>query len=112
MGKKKENADSSVNEPASEYAFKTYSIHEAKTSFSKLVKRAAAGETIFIGSYGKPEAVLKTADQRKINAELRAAACGCMKGEIQYEEGWDHWTDEELYKMFYNFMTWEEFKKL
>jgi antitoxin (DNA-binding transcriptional repressor) of toxin-antitoxin stability system len=33
-------------------------IYEAKTNFSKLVKRAQAGETIFIGAYGHPEAIL------------------------------------------------------
>ena len=36
----------------------TISIYEAKTNLSKLVKRAQAGETIYIGSYGNPQAVL------------------------------------------------------
>ncbi len=34
------------------------SIYEAKTQLSKLVKRAKAGETILIGAYGNPEAIL------------------------------------------------------
>ena len=103
----------SVNEPAVAYEVKTYSIHEAKTNFSKLVKRAEAGETIYIGSYGKPSIQLKAANQNEINAKLREQACGCMKGKIEYKEGWDHWTDEELYEMFYSsFMDWKEFKKL
>ena len=33
-------------------------IYQAKTHFSKLVKRAQAGETIYIGSYGKAEVIL------------------------------------------------------
>jgi prevent-host-death family protein len=33
-------------------------IHEAKTHFSKLVERAAAGEEIIIGKAGKPVAKL------------------------------------------------------
>jgi len=33
-------------------------IHEAKTHFSKLVERAAAGEEIVIGKAGKPVARL------------------------------------------------------
>jgi prevent-host-death family protein len=33
-------------------------IHEAKTHFSKLVERAAAGEEIIIGKAGKPVARL------------------------------------------------------
>ena len=77
----KKEVSSYVKENQADYA-KTYSIHEAKTNLSKLVKRAAAGETIYIGSYGKPEAVLTVVDERQKNAELRKAAFGCMKGKI------------------------------
>jgi len=104
--------ESFVNEPQAIYAAETVSIHEAKTNFSKLVKRAEAGETIYIGAYGKPAVMLKATNQGEINAKLRAQACGCMKGEISYKEGWENWTEEELYEMFYSDMTWEEFKKL
>jgi len=34
------------------------SIYEAKTNLSKLVKEVKAGKTIYIGAYGKAEAVL------------------------------------------------------
>ncbi len=34
------------------------SIHEAKTNLSKLVKKAKAGETIYIGAYGNPEVII------------------------------------------------------
>jgi antitoxin (DNA-binding transcriptional repressor) of toxin-antitoxin stability system len=34
------------------------SIYEAKTNLSKLVKRAQAGQTIYIGAYGQLQAVL------------------------------------------------------
>jgi len=68
----------------------TISIHEAKTNLSKLVKRAATGETIYIGSYGKPEAMLTVFDERKTNAKLRAEFIGCMKGKIVFNEGWDN----------------------
>ena len=101
-----------VKESMTAYAEKTVSIHEAKTNFSKLIKRAEAGETIYIGAYGKPTVAMTAVDQREINAKLRAQACGCMKGKIEFKEGWDHWTNEELYEMFYSsFMTWEEFQK-
>jgi len=33
-------------------------IHEAKTNLSKLVKQAVAGNTIYIGAYGQPQAVI------------------------------------------------------
>lgn len=34
------------------------SMHQAKSHLSKLVKRAAAGELVYIGGYGHVEAVL------------------------------------------------------
>ena len=34
------------------------SMHQAKTTLSQLVKRAAGGETILIGAYGKAEVQL------------------------------------------------------
>jgi|GEM_PF-1075351 len=37
---------------------KVISIYEAKTHLSKLVKQAQAGETIYIGAYGNPQAVI------------------------------------------------------
>jgi antitoxin (DNA-binding transcriptional repressor) of toxin-antitoxin stability system len=40
------------------------SIYDAKTQFSKLVKRAKSGETIYIGAYGRPEAILAPLPQR------------------------------------------------
>lgn len=39
-------------------------IYEAKTNLSKLVKRAKAGETIYIGAYGHPEAILAPVPSR------------------------------------------------
>ncbi len=41
------------------------SIYEAKTQFSKLVKRAKSGETIYIGAYGRPEAILAPVPPRR-----------------------------------------------
>lgn len=37
---------------------KTISIHTAKTNLSKYIESAKKGETIFIGSHGKPEVKL------------------------------------------------------
>ncbi|MGV3654823.1 MAG: type II toxin-antitoxin system Phd/YefM family antitoxin [Noviherbaspirillum sp.] len=37
-------------------------MHQAKSTLSQLVKRAAQGETIFLGAYGKVEAKLVPAD--------------------------------------------------
>ena len=101
----------SVKEQPAEYAAKTYSIHEAKTNLSKLVKRAAAGETIYIGSYGKPEAILTVVDQKKINAKLRADAFGCMKGKMDLPEGWDAPLPDDIIDLFYSMEGFEEFVK-
>jgi prevent-host-death family protein len=38
---------------------KVINVHEAKTNFSKLLDRAAAGERIIIGKAGKPVARLE-----------------------------------------------------
>ena len=39
------------------------SMHQAKSTLSQLVKRAASGETILIGAYGKVEAKLVPASE-------------------------------------------------
>ena len=40
-------------------------IYEAKTNLSKLVKKAQAGETIYIGAYGQPQAILAPLPAKK-----------------------------------------------
>lgn len=56
------------------------SMHEAKSTLSQLVKRAAAGETIYIGAYGRAEAKLVAADSP---APSPRRVLGVMRG-----EGW------------------------
>jgi len=92
-------------------AIKTISIHEAKSNLSKLVKRAAAGETIYIGAYGKPEAALTVVNFRKHKAELRAKAFGCMKGKMVLPEGWDDPLPDDIIDSFYSMEGFEEFLK-
>jgi prevent-host-death family protein len=59
-------------------------IHQAKTHFSKLIERAAAGEEIVIGKAGKPVARLvpykEAPPQRKP---------GSMKGKIRIARDFD-----------------------
>ena len=40
-------------------------IYEAKTNLSKLVKKAQAGETIYIGAYGQAQAVISPLPAKK-----------------------------------------------
>jgi len=89
----------------------TVTIHEAKSNLSRLVKRAAAGETIYIGAYGKPEAVLTAVSQGKSKAELRKKAFGCMKGKMILHEGWDDPLPDDIIDSFYNSTGLEEFEK-
>jgi len=93
----------------------TISIHEAKSSLSRLVKRAAAGETIYIGAYGKPEAVLtgvSPEQQRaKERAELRGKAFGCMKGKMILHEGWEDPLPDDIIDEFYSMRGLEDFAK-
>ena len=74
---------------------KVTNIHEAKTHFSKLVERAAAGEEIVIGKAGKPVARLgpytaPAPPKRKP---------GSLKGKIRILPGFDE-IDKEIEKVF------------
>ena len=88
----------------------TIPIHEAKSNLSKLVKRAAAGETIFIGAYGKPEVALIAVSPEEHRAELRKKAFGCMKGKIIFHDGWDDPMSDEEIESFYSMQGLEDFE--
>ena len=89
----------------------TISIHEAKSNLSKLIKRAAAGETIYIGAYGKPEVALTAVSPEKQRAELRKGAFGCMKGKMILHEGWDDPWPDDFIESFYSMRGLEEWEK-
>jgi prevent-host-death family protein len=77
----------------------TVPIHEAKSTLSQLVRRAAAGEPIYIGAYGRPEAVLMPLDKRTRKKPV-SEAIGCMKGEIWAAEDFDAPLPGELLAAF------------
>ena len=89
----------------------TIPIHEAKSSLSKLIKRAAAGETIYIGAYGKPEAMITAVSHGQLQADLRKKAFGCMKGKITFYEGWDDPLPDDIIEEFYSMRGLEDFEK-
>ena len=66
-------------------------IHEAKTHFSKLVERAAAGEEIIIGKAGKPVARLVPYKEAPLQRKP-----GSMKGKIRIAPDFDHLPDDVL----------------
>jgi prevent-host-death family protein len=59
-------------------------MHQAKSSLSQLVKRAASGETIFIGSYGRAEAVLTSATSSMSKKRL-----GLLEGKLTIPDNFD-----------------------
>jgi prevent-host-death family protein len=70
-------------------------IHEAKTHFSRLVQRAAAGEEIVIAKAGVPLAKLVPYD------EPRKLIPGLLKGKVWMADDWDSdETNAEIAKLF------------
>jgi antitoxin (DNA-binding transcriptional repressor) of toxin-antitoxin stability system len=70
-------------------------MHQAKTSLSKLVKRAANGETIFIGSYGRAEAVLASAASIRPKKRL-----GLLEGKLTVPDDFDAPLPQEIIAAF------------
>lgn len=58
-------------------------MHEAKTTLSQLVARAASGETILIGPHGRAEAKLVPVKS------ARTIKLGSMKGRFQVPDDFD-----------------------
>jgi prevent-host-death family protein len=69
-------------------------IHEAKTHFSRLVERAAAGEEIVIAKAGKPMAKLGP-----YVADRRPRELGFLRGQVRILPGFDE-MDEEITRLF------------
>ncbi|NBB65381.1 type II toxin-antitoxin system prevent-host-death family antitoxin [Pseudomonas sp. ODNR1LW] len=76
----------------------TVNVHEAKTHLSRLLDRAAKGETITIAKAGKPVAKLVPLDgaPKKIVQRI-----GFMEGEIQVPDDFDTMFQAEIEAMFY-----------
>ncbi len=64
-------------------------MHAAKTSLSRLVKRAAAGEQILIANHGKPIAMLS-----RIPSGHKKIPWDIFKGKIQMTDDFDAPLDE------------------
>jgi prevent-host-death family protein len=72
-----------------------FNIHAAKTQFSKLVDRAAAGEEIVIAKSGKPVARLVPFVTEKIPRRP-----GAMRGKIRIKKSFDNPLPEEILAAF------------
>lgn len=67
----------------------TVNVYEAKSSLSRLIAAAEAGETIVIARNGKPVAQLGPVVARVVRVP------GRMKGEIRIADNFDEWTAED-----------------
>lgn len=72
------------------------SMHLAKTTLSQLVKRAAAGETILLGAYGKPEAKLVPVDAEATPKKR----IGILAGKLIVPEDFDAPLPDEILAAF------------
>ncbi|HEY9788162.1 MAG TPA: type II toxin-antitoxin system prevent-host-death family antitoxin [Candidatus Obscuribacterales bacterium] len=73
---------------------KTINIHEAKTHLSRLVEKAARGETFVIAKAGKP--LVKVVP---LEAPITPRRLGFMKGEISVPDDFDRMGKDEIERM-------------
>ena len=73
----------------------TVNIHEAKTHFSRLVERAANGETVIIAKAGKPVARLMPLEG---GGGRKSQRYGFMQGKVP--EDFDRMFEDEIAEMF------------
>lgn len=70
---------------------------EARAHWSRLVKRAAEGETIIIARAGKPVARLVPLDPAPVDVSRRL---GFMEGDVKIPEDFDRMMEDEIAEMF------------
>ena len=73
----------------------TVNIHEAKTQLSKLVDRAAKGESFIIARAGKPLVRVTAIEAPSVPRRL-----GFMAGEIEVPDDFDGMGDREIAALF------------
>ncbi len=73
----------------------TVNIHEAKTQLSKLVDRAAKGESFVIAKAGKPLVKVTALDTPRTPRRL-----GFMAGEIEVPKDFDRMGEAEIAALF------------
>jgi prevent-host-death family protein len=73
----------------------TVNIHEAKTQLSKLVDRAAKGESFVIAKAGKPLVKVVALDTPRMPRRL-----GFLKGEFMVPDDFNRMGQAEIAKLF------------
>jgi prevent-host-death family protein len=75
----------------------TVNIHEAKTHLSRLVERAAKGETVIIAKAGKPMAKLVPLELPVVDTSRRL---GGLEGQFLIPDDFDRMMEDEIAEMF------------
>jgi prevent-host-death family protein len=75
----------------------TINIHEAKTHLSRLVERAAQGESFVIAKAGKPMVKLVPLDAPQPSQRRRL---GFLQGQVQVPEDFDRMGRSEIEALF------------
>ncbi len=73
----------------------TVNIHEAKTQLSRLVARAAKGESFVIAKAGRPLVKVSPVD-----APAKRKRLGFLKGEIEVPKDFDRMGEREIAALF------------
>jgi prevent-host-death family protein len=76
---------------------RTVNIHEAKTHLSRLVERAAKGESFMIAKAGKPLVKVVPLDAP---APGKAKRLGFLAGQIEVPDDFDRMGGEEIERLF------------
>ena len=75
----------------------TYNIHDAKTQLSKLVERAAKGESFVIAKAGKPMVKVIALDSPEPSQIKRF---GFMAGQVKVPDDFNTMGADEIQKLF------------
>ncbi|QOC23765.1 type II toxin-antitoxin system prevent-host-death family antitoxin [Wenzhouxiangella sp. AB-CW3] len=75
----------------------TINIHEAKTHLSRLVEKAARGESFIIAKAGKPMVRVSALDSPSVENRQRV---GFLKGRIEVPDDFDEMGEDDLSRMF------------
>ncbi len=76
----------------------TVNIHEAKTHLSRLVEKAAKGESFIIAKAGRPMVKVVPLD---LGEKPQPQRLGFMRGKIKIPDDFDTMGQEEIERMFY-----------
>lgn len=81
-----------------------YTVHQAKTHFSRLLKEAEAGKEVIVMRGKKPVAKIVPVEDHKERAPFRLL--GAYRGKINWDDdAFAPLTDEELVEMGWGYMT-------